>query len=432
MSAGERGAAGATAPFGLLGRKLGHSWSPQIHARLGSSPYALYELEPEDVADFVRGGAWRGLNVTIPYKREAAELADERSPRVERLGVANTLVRRSDGTILADNTDVLGFFWMLSRFCDRALGAPVQDVLAGRTALVLGSGGASQAVRLALEEYAGMEVVTVSRKGAETYEGLAGRRAGAALLVNATPVGMYPNCPDSPLDDAALAGLTGLLGVLDVVYNPRRTGLCLAAERLGLPAESGLAMLVAQALYASELFQGGSLDDALAAPIEEELRARMENVVLIGMPGAGKTTCGKRLARALGRSFVDIDEAIEAECGRSPAEIIRQDGEAAFRAVETRVTGSYGARSGLVIACGGGVVTRPENYDLLHQNGRIVLVDRPLGELSSDGRPVSQARGIERLAAERMGTYRAWADVTLACTGSAATDAERARALLGL
>lgn len=420
------------APFGLVGRTLGHSWSRQIHERLGSAPYALHELEPDEVATFVRDGAWRGLNVTIPYKRRAAELADERSPRVERLGAANTLVRREDGSILAENTDVLGFFWMLARFCRRELGSSVSEALGSRKALVLGSGGASQAVRLALEEYAGMDVVTVSRSGKETYEGLARRHADAALVVNTTPVGMFPNCPASPLDEETLSALTGLVAVLDVVYNPRRTGLLLAAERLGLPAESGLAMLVAQALYASELFQGRDLDDSLVAEVEGQIRAQTENVVLIGMPGAGKSSCGRALARLLGRPFVDVDEAIALECGRSAAQIIREDGEEAFRAVETEVTGRYAARSGLVLACGGGVVTREENRDLIRQNARVVFLDRPIAELSDDGRPMSQTKGVERLAAERMDAYRSWADVTLPCTGSPAGDAELARRLLVL
>lgn len=420
------------APFGLVGRTLGHSWSRQIHERLGSAPYALHELEPDEVAPFVRDGAWRGLNVTIPYKRRAAELADERSPRVERLGAANTLVRREDGSILAENTDVLGFFWMLARFCRRELGSSVSEALGSRKALVLGSGGASQAVRLALEEYAGMDVVTVSRSGKETYEGLARRHADAALVVNTTPVGMFPNCPASPLDEETLSALTGLVAVLDVVYNPRRTGLLLAAERLGLPAESGLAMLVAQALYASELFQGRDLDDSLVAEVEGQIRAQTENVVLIGMPGAGKSSCGRALARLLGRPFVDVDEAIALECGRSAAQIIREDGEEAFRAVETEITGRYAARSGLVLACGGGVVTREENRDLIRQNARVVFLDRPIAELSDDGRPMSQTKGVERLAAERMDAYRSWADVTLPCTGSPAGDAELARRLLVL
>ena len=420
------------APFGLVGHPLGHSWSPSIHESLGSAPYALYDLERDEAADFMLSGRWVGLNVTIPHKRLAAELADVRSPRVARLGVANTLVRDGDGRIVAENTDVLGFSWMLARFCRERLGSSPRDLLEGRKALVLGSGGASQAVCYALEDVAGARVTVVSRTGEETYETILERHADAALLVNTTPVGMYPACPASPLDDETLSGLADLLGVLDVVYNPRRTGLVLAAERLGLPAESGLAMLVAQALYASELFQGRELDDALVGQIEREILCETQNVVLIGMPGAGKTSCGKRLARELGRPFVDIDQALSLEVGRDAASIIREDGEEAFRQIETRVTGSYASKSGLVIACGGGVVTRPQNYALLHQNGFIVFLDRPLSQLSSEGRPISQASGIERLAEERMDAYRSWADVALSCTGSPEGDAKAIRGLLGL
>lgn len=421
-----------TAPFGLLGRRLGHSWSPQIHEALGSAPYELVEREPDEVEALVRGGSWRGLNVTIPYKRDAARLADVRSPAVERLGAANTLVRGEDGSVMAENTDVLGFTWMLARFCRERLGASPREALSGRKVLVLGSGGASQAVCYALSEHAGAVPRVISRTGDETYATLAERHGDAVLLVNTTPVGMYPSCPATPVDEGTLAELRSLRGVLDIVYNPRRTGLCLAAERLGLPCESGLSMLVAQALYASELFQGRELDDALVPQVEGRILAQTQNVVLIGMPGAGKTTCGRALARALGRPFVDVDEAIGLECGRGPAQIIREDGEDAFRRVETRVTGSFGARSGLVLACGGGVVTRPENYDLLHQNGTIVFLDRPVDQLSDEGRPVSQAKGVARVAAERMGAYRSWADLTLPCTGSASGDARLARELLGL
>lgn len=421
----------AEAPFGLLGRRLGHSWSPQIHTRLGSAPYELHELKPDELEGYVRHGSWQGLNVTIPYKREAAQLADEVSERVLRLGVANTLVRRADGTIYADNSDVLGFAWMLGRFCERHLGATAPEVLGGRKALVLGTGGASAAIRSALED-AGANVVMVSRTGEETYATLAERHADAVLMVNTTPVGMYPNCPATPVAKDVLERLSGLRGVLDIVYNPERTGLCLVAESLGLPFESGLAMLVAQARFSSELFQGHAIEDELVESIETELRALTQNVVLIGMPGAGKTSCGKRLARMLGRPFVDIDEAILTERGRSAADIIRQDGEEAFRRVETEVTGAWCARSGMVIACGGGVVTRPENRDLLRQNGTVVLVDRPLEELSSKGRPVTQAKGVEALAKERMHLYHEWADVILRCTGSAQSDADLVRELLKL
>ncbi len=411
------------APFGLIGRKLGHSWSPQLHAKMGSVPYQLVELEPSEVEDFILHGDWQGINVTIPYKLDAARLADERSERVEKLGAANTLVRRPDGTIYADNTDVLGFAWMLNRFCGNFLGGAAKDVLAGKKALVLGSGGASQAVVAALED-CGATPQIISRSGESNYENLLDLHADAALVVNTTPVGMYPNCPASPLSAQTLAALSELLGVLDIVYNPTRTGICLEAEKLGLPCESGLPMLVTQAKFASELFQGKEIDDALLEKILDEVLLSSQNVVLIGMPGAGKTSCGKRLARMMGRPFIDLDDAIAAECGKSAADIIREQGEDAFRAIETKVTGDYAAKSGLVIACGGGVVTREENYALLHQNSRIVMLDRPLDELSSVGRPMSQSQGVARLAEVRMPIYRRWADIIITCTGSAAGDAE--------
>lgn len=420
-----------SAPFGLLGRNLGHSWSPRIHAALGSVPYELFEREPDEVERFVREGSWAGLNVTIPYKRDAARLADERSPRVERLGAANTLVRRPDGTIFAENTDVLGFSLMLERFCGRRLNAGARELLGGKSAAVLGSGGASAAVQEALEDV-GAEVSVISRAGDDTYETLVERHADAVLMVNATPVGMYPVCPATPVSQDDLARMGNLAGVLDVIYNPTRTGIVLAAERLGIPAETGLSMLVAQALRSSELFQGRTLDASLVDVIGRQILSETSNVVLIGMPGCGKTTTGKRLARMLGRPFVDIDGAIETSAGASAADIIRRQGEKEFRRVESRVTGEYGARSGLVIACGGGVVTVASNYDLLHQNGTIVHIDRPLPELETSGRPVSAARGVETLARERMGSYRAWADVTLPSTGSPAGNAHAIRELLGL
>lgn len=421
----------ATAPFGLLGRKLGHSWSPRIHTTLGSVPYELFEREPEEVEPFIREGAWRGINVTIPYKRDAARLAGERSPRVERLGAANTLVRRPDGTIFAENTDVLGFSLMLQRFCERRLKTTEQALLAGKPALVLGSGGASAAVQAALED-AGARVSVISRSGEDTYQTLVERHADAVLVVNATPVGMYPNCPATPVPEKDLAQLKNLAGVLDVIYNPTRTGIVLAAERLGIPAETGLSMLVAQALRSSELFQGRELDVSLVDQIEAQILSETGNVILIGMPGCGKTTTGKRLARMLGRPFVDIDDAIEASTGESAAHIINTKGEQEFRHVESKVTGEYGARSGLVIACGGGVVTVPANYGLLHQNGTIVFIDRPIAELETAGRPVSAAKGVETLARERMDAYRGWSDVTIASMGSPAGNARAIRDQLGL
>ena len=417
------------APYGLLGRVLGHSWSPKIHSLLGSAPYDLHELEPEELAPFVRQGDWKGLNVTIPYKRPAFELADEVSDAARRLGVANTLVKRADGTIFADNTDLPGFAWMLDRFCRNNLGGTSAQALGGRPVLLLGSGGASRAVGAALAD-AGAQVTVISRKGPETYESIATRHADAELVVNTTPVGMFPKCPASPLEDATFDALTHLRGVVDVVYNPTRTGICLQAELRGLPYQSGLGMLVAQARFSSQSFQGRELPDALVEKIERQLLRETGNVILIGMPGSGKTSTGRQLARATGRPFIDLDDAFTVDHGITPADCIRERGEDAFRELETQTAATRCGRSGLIIACGGGIVTRRRNYPLLHQNGTIVMINRPLEQLSSAGRPLSQSAGVNRLAQERLPLYRSWSDVAISCTGSAAGDARMIQDLL--
>lgn len=417
--------------YGLLGRKLGHSWSPRIHAIFGSAPYGLLELEPDELVGFVRKGRWRGLNVTIPYKSAVLEAVDEMSPRVRALGAANTLVKHPDGTVFADNTDVYGFSFLLDRFCRERLDLPSARGLAGSEVLVLGSGGASKAVTMALADVGAIPVV-VSRSGATTYENMLDTHAGAVLVVNATPVGMYPDCPASPLEPSALQGLTGLRGVIDVIYNPARTGICLQAQGLGLPFESGLAMLVAQALRSSELFQDTTLDDALIAHVERELASETMNIALIGMPGAGKSSAGRQLARLLGRPFVDLDDAFEMRYDMSAASCIERFGEEEFRARETATLAEFAARSGIVIACGGGIVTRERNHELLRQNSVVVMLDRPLAELSSAGRPLSQSKGVEQIAHERMHLYRGWADHVVACTGSAVGDAVAIRELLGV
>ncbi len=417
--------------FGLLGRTLGHSWSPAIHAQLGSTPYTLFEREPEDVEAFVRKGSWQGLNVTIPYKRRAYELADVRSDRAQRLGVANTLVRRPDGSVYADNTDLAGFAWMLDSFCKRALGGPAGQVLSEKPVIVLGSGGASQAVQAALGD-CGARVSVISRKGEDNYQNLVDRHADAVLVVNTTPVGMYPKCPASPLTDEQFRGLAALKGVVDVVYNPQRTGICLQAERAGLPYESGLSMLVGQACRSSEQFLDTTFADERIVELTNLIRQKSGNVYFIGMPGVGKTSAARSLSRLLGRPFIDLDDAVHVAAGITASDYITQHGEDAFRKLESEVTAQYGAKSGLIVACGGGIVTRERNYDLIHQNGTIVLLRRPLDQLSTKGRPLSKSRGVESLAKERGPLYEQWADLAIDCTGSAASDARLVQSLLGL
>ena len=422
-------AAHSPVTYGLLGRTLKHSWSPQIHERLGTVPYELVELEPSELAAFVREGNWQGLNCTIPYKRDLVDLVDELRPNAKRIGAVNTLLHGPDGRVIGDNTDLFGFAWMLGRFCERHLGT--RDALRGSKALVLGSGGASKAVVAALED-AGAVPVVISRHGTNTYETIRERHADAALIVNTTPVGMYPNCPASPLPDKTLEALPGMRGVVDVVYNPERTGIMLDADRLQIPAESGLAMLVGQAWLSSCMWQGVELDEALIGSIERQITLQCRNIALIGMPGSGKTSAGRNLAELTGRTFVDMDVDFARRYGKTPAKVIQAEGEQAFRKMETAALAEVAKGSNLVVSCGGGVVTRPENLPLLRQNSSVVMIDRKLEELSSRGRPLSQQRGVAALAEERMPLYRAWADLVVACTGSARGDALEIMRRLGL
>ena len=339
--------------FGLLGRILGHSWSKQIHAVLGITDYSYFEKEPEEVKDFIRNGAWKGINVTIPYKRQAFELADSTSARAQMVGVANTLIKRPDGSIYADNTDISGFIWLLEDFCARSFGCTAREIVGGKPVLVFGNGGASQAVQAGLSSF-DADVHVVDLNGELNYHNALERVPDAVLIVHTTPVGMYPNCPAALYNAQELKALKALKGICDVVYNPLRTGMCLVAEELGIPYVCGLGMLCAQAKYASEQFQDKTLSDDVITDLIQRLTQSQENIVLIGMPGAGKTSTGKRLAKLLNRPFADLDVEFERTYELCPADVITQEGEDAFRAKESEVTAEVAKRSGLVIAAGGG------------------------------------------------------------------------------
>lgn len=388
---------------GLLGRKLGHSYSPQIHAALGDYPYGIFEKEPEEVEDFLRNGDYTGINVTIPYKKTVIPFLDEISERARTLGAVNTIVRR-DGRLIGHNTDYFGFASMLrkSGLC-----------VARKKALVLGTGGASNTACAVLREL-GAQVVVVSRSGENNYGNLH-LHADAAVIVNATPVGMFPKNGESPL---CLDGFAKLEGVLDVIYNPARTQLLLDAEARGLVTENGLYMLVAQAKESAEWFTQQPIPDSCIDPIYRSLRRQMENIILIGMPGCGKSTVGKLLAQKLGKRFVDADASLEEAAGRKITDIIPTDGEPAFRTLETRILADLGRQSGLIIATGGGCVTREENYTLLHQNGTMFRIHRDLDKLPTNGRPLSQSGKLEAMFAVRNPMYARFADFTIDNNGS--------------
>ena len=385
--------------YGLIGEKLGHSYSERIHHMLGDYDYRLCPVPPEGMRALLQSRGFRGLNVTIPYKQAVLPFCDELSAEVKRIGSANTLVNR-DGVLTAYNTDIGGLRSLIHR---------IGVNLAGKKAVILGSGGTSRTAHAACEALGAGMIVTVSRKGPVDYAALYRDHADAQVLINATPVGMYPNNGASPAD---ISRLPALEGVIDVVYNPDRTPLVLAAQKRGLPAAGGLWMLVMQAVLAAEKFLARPVDTERAGDIYAALRLERLNLVLAGMPGSGKTTLGKALAEALRRPFIDCDEEIERAAGMPIPEIFRTQGEEAFRALESEVIARIGKESGQVVATGGGAPLREQNVVSLRQNGMILLVRRPVELLATDGRPLSVGglEALRRMEAERAPVYAACAD----------------------
>ena len=411
------------APYGLIGEKLSHSWSAEIHKKLGSFPYQLHELSASELQGFLKDQPWQGLNVTIPYKKDACALAESASEDAQAVGAANTLVKDVNGFIAADNTDVYGFEYLVKS---------LKVNLSQKKAMVFGAfGGAGQAICYALKK-GGAYVVGVSRNPHEsssyvdcaiTYDQLK-LHYDANLLVNATPIGMFPHAGVSPLSKEELSSFTSLQCVIDLIYNPLRSQLLLDAESLGILNANGLKMLVAQAARASSLFLGQDVSDSQIESISRELHASKENIVLIGMPGVGKTSTGEALAKLLNRPWIDTDFLIKQKAHCEVATYLQAHGEVAFRRLEHEVIQEISSMSGAVISCGGGVVVTPSNYQLLRQNGKLVYLTRPLEELALTGRPLSQSVGIQELAAVRIPLYEAWADVTFSCLGSPDADAK--------
>lgn len=394
--------------YGLIGARLGHSHSPRIHAALAGYNYQLRELKEEELAGFLTERAFRGINVTIPYKKAVMPFCAELGEGARRIGCVNTIVKRSDGSLYGDNTDYYGF-------CQTARRAGV--TFAGRHVLILGSGGTSLTAFQAAEDLGAASVERVSRSGELNYETVY-RREETEIVVNTTPVGMFPKNGERAVD---LSRFPRLQGVVDVVYNPLRTAFLLQAEALGVPAAGGLPMLVAQARRASELFTGERIPEERIEAVLREVAAEVTNVVLIGMPGSGKSTVGAALARRLERPFVDADEEIVRRAGRSIPEIFAEDGEERFRTLETEVLSDLGKRSGIVLATGGGAVLFERNLPLLRQNGRIYRITRDVSRLATCGRPLSSSpERLREMERERAPFYERAADVTVSNDGSTA------------
>lgn len=404
--------------YGLIGEKLGHSFSPQIHRLLGGYDYQRTELAPEQLGPFLERGEFDGLNVTIPYKKAVIPYCAQLTGQAKRTGSVNTIVKRPDGTLLGHNTDYEGFRWMVQS-TQALLGEPA---VTGRKVLVLGTGGASLTVRAVLQDLGAGEIVSISRSGPDNYENL-DRHADAQVIVNTTPVGMYPNTGVSPVD---LDRFPRMRAVFDLIYNPAKTQLLLDAERRGFVHTNGLSMLVAQARGAAELFLGQKIPDERVEKIRQKIELETKNLILVGMPGCGKTTVGKILARQLNRAFVDTDALVVERAGRPIPEIFTREGEEAFRRLEHQALCEVSRQSGLVIATGGGILTRPENLDPLRQNSTVIYLERDLDQLPTAGRPLSQGKDLRELFEQRHTGYQQAADLRVKNT----TPAEAAEEIM--
>lgn len=386
--------------FGLLGEHLGHSYSPQIHKMLGGYDYDLFEVAPDDLGRFMTEAGFDGINVTIPYKKAVIPYCDELTAEAAEIGSVNTIVRLPDGRLRGDNTDYHGFLGLISHS---------GITVAGKKCIVLGNGGVAPTVRAALKNSGAASVITVSRSGEDNYGNIS-RHADADIIVNTTPLGMYPKNGSAAV---SLSSFPNCSGVLDLVYNPALTAILLDAKERGIRHEGGLYMLVKQAACACERFLGTSVSDEAVNAAFRRIEAQTLNVALIGMPGCGKSSAGACLAKLTGRRLVDIDDEITKRIGCSIPEFFAANGEAQFRRVETEVLSDVSKLSGIIIACGGGVVTVSENYRLLRQNSRIVFLERDIDALPTDGRPVSQASSPAVLAEKRLPLYNAWCDMKL-------------------
>ena len=402
--------------YGLIGAKLGHSFSPEIHAKIGHYPYELRELDPEGVRQLLEERTFRGLNVTIPYKELVIPLLDEVSDRARKIGAVNTIVNRN-GRLYGDNTDYSGAAALI-----RHAGVKIS----GRKVLILGTGGTSKTLRAVTEDMGAREIVRVSRHGGEglcTYEEVSRLHSDAQVIVNTTPVGMFPNAEGCPLEPERFPALEG---VVDVVYNPLSTRLVQSARKLGFPAEGGLYMLCAQAVYAAARFFDRETDDSRIDGIYRAVLREKQNVVLIGMPSCGKTTVGRWVARRLNRPFRDTDKLIVQRAGKTIPEIFAEKGEDGFRQLEAEIVAETARESGVVIATGGGSVLNPESVRRLKQNGLIFFLDRPLEKLRPTGdRPLSSSTdALRKRFEERYPLYNAVCDRRIPADGTIEANVE--------
>ena len=399
--------------FGVLGRTLAHTYSPEIHSLFDSSySYSVIEREPEELDALFSNGVFKGFNVTIPYKKDACARCDELDDASRTTGSVNTVVFE-DGRVKGWNTDYFGFIYMLHR-----KGISVS----GKKVLVLGTGGAASAVFYALDTLGAAEIYKCDLETEINYSNVYDKAGDAQVIVNCTPVGMFPKVDNRLLD---LTKFASLEACADVVYNPSRTRFLQDAEELGLKTCGGLAMLVAQAYKSSRIFAGdiegasalGNPDKSIPSEAEEAiekviriLENRMKNITIIGMPGSGKSLLARNIAKATGRTLVDLDLAFAEKFGQTPAEVLSGPGEDVFREMECEIAAEFLPQSGLVISCGGGIVTRDVNKFYVRCNSNVFYLERPLTALTDKNRPISQLHGVEKLYSQRKDKYESWCD----------------------
>lgn len=378
--------------YGLIGTPLGHSHSPFVHSFFGYE-YELRTVERDELEEFIKEGDFLGLNVTIPHKTAVMPFLDELDETARECNAVNTIVVR-EGKKIGYNTDLFGMAY--------ALRSAKIDLL-NRAVAILGSGGTSHMAETLCKKAGAKSVTIVSRTGEVNYETVY-ERTDTEVIINCTPVGMFPKNGEKPID---LSRFPNLVGVFDAVYNPLKTALILDAEERKIPCASGLKMLVAQGKRAAELFTGKKYDDAVVEKIAKKLQRNEWNVVLVGMPGCGKTTVGKKVAEILNRPFFDVDAEIEKTENKKITDIFAENGEGYFRAVEKRVLAEITQKQGIVVSTGGGAVMDYDNIRAMRQNGILIRINRSLNDLSCDGRPLSKDREtLRKIAAEREQYYR--------------------------
>ncbi|MCI8336299.1 MAG: shikimate dehydrogenase [Peptococcaceae bacterium] len=393
--------------YGLIGEKLGHSFSPQIHQALGCKDYQLKPLCKEKFHNFMEKKNFCGINVTIPYKEAVFPYCDEISAKAKAIGAINTIKVEIDQTgkkkLYGDNTDFDGFLYLLQK----------NNInLTGKTVMILGTGGTSKTVMAVAQHCKAKKILTVSRNaknGFIDYEQCKQEKE-VQVIINTTPVGMYPNVGNCQVD---LKNYPKLEAVVDVIFNPLETALLQQGRKLGIPAINGLEMLVAQAKVAEEIFFQKKIAEEKISEIYQSLKREINNLVLIGMPGCGKSTIGRQLAQKTGKQFIDTDSLLVEKAGRSIPDIFAVFGEDYFRQLEQEVIAEIGKEHGLVIATGGGIIKNEANIDALKQNGQIIFLDRKLTKLEvGQGRPLSaNAEAVKSLYLERYPLYKKCCDI---------------------